>query len=428
MENKELVSLYDAKISLINGCFLQNSNDVNLIKLLSLMSIFFKEKFQNDKLIQYLEVNILRPNSYRITDFHSLIQTIEEFISQFKSEEEKQIVDIFLKIFTFINDGISNIENDDKTAENIVKLIDNSVCEQKDLIDGIIKKLNEPKQCKISADKKKIYTLSPTDGIMKLNNNPYSFFVSKVLDLKPIDEWNNAVNPTIYGTIIHQIMENFGKRCKAVKSDINNNFDSIECLNLEAVFNEILADVLKKNKIKMNSFLRQKFEKVSKIAVDIELNAIKNNHYVFIEQQLQTFIDGVRIYAKADRIEIDYKNKFIYIFDYKTGTIPSEMEEKNGSKPQLLVIAMLILNQPKYSGFVVKKMEYVDLSGKAKQENITINVENIENVEKNIKKQVETYFENGYPKVENMKYIKQSGMLYENDYAIMKFYREKFIS
>ena len=88
---------------------------------------------------------------------------------------------------------------------------------------------------------------------------------------------------------------------------------------------------------------------------------------------------------------------------------------------------MLILKKPEYKDYLIKKMQYIDLSGKEKIENQTIDTEEVACVEKNIANQIATFFKNGEPIVEKMYYIKPSGSLYENDIAVMKMYRENFI-
>lgn len=157
------------------------------------------------------------------------------------------------------------------------------------------------------------------------------------------------------------------------------------------------------------------------------MEALKKNYRVLSEKEYLTIIDGVRIYAKADRVEIDDKNRYIYIYDFKTGEIPSNDDEKNGTKTQLLIIAILILKLQQYKDYSIKRMQYIDLSGKENVTNNDIDVNEIYNAENNIRQQISVYFSNGKPNVKNMIYIEPSGFLYQKDYYLMKFYRKKFI-
>ena len=418
MENDNLTLLNVAQNKLIEESILQNNGDLNLSKLLSLMSLFFKEFFKNDILVQYLEVNVLRQNAYKVTNCKSLVSLLKDFLIEKNNNTEKQVIEIFIKIF---NDIDKYFEVQQKpNASGLHEVIKESFVNQKQNIDIILNILNNVEQKQMATEGKKVYTLSPTKGIAMLNNNPYSFFVSKVLNLEPIEDWNNTVSTKTHGLMVHQIMECFTKKCRNYKYDADWDM-------LRRVFDESLTESLVKSNMQITSFLKQKLKKIKEIAVKLELDAIKNNRSVYAEYPLQTVINGVKIYAKADRIEFDNKNKLIYIFDYKTGTIPSNADEVNGAKPQLSIIAMLILKKPEYKDYLIKKMQYIDLSGKEKIENQTIDTEEVAYVEKNIANQIATFFKNGEPIVEKMYYIKPSGSLYENDIAVMKMYRENFI-
>ena len=418
MENDNLTLLNVAQNKLIEESILQNNGDLNLLTLLSLMSLFFKEFFKNDILVQYLEVNVLRQNAYKITNCKSLVALLEDFLIEKNDSTEKQVIEIFIKIFNDI-DKYFEVQQKPNTS-GLYEVIKESFVNQKQNIDIVLNILNNVEQKQMATEGKKVYTLSPTKGIAMLNNDPYSFFVSKVLNLEPIEDWNNTVSTKTHGLIVHQIMECFAKKCRNYKYNA-------DCDMLRRVFDESLTESLVKSNMQITSFLKQKLKKIKEIAVKLELDAIKNNRSVYAEYPLQTVINGVKIYAKADRIEFDNKNKLIYIFDYKTGTIPKNADEVNGTKPQLSIIAMLILKNPEYKDFLIKKMQYIDLSGKEKIENQTIDTEEVAHVEKNIANQIETFFKNGEPIIEKMYYIKPSGSLYEDDIAVMKMYRENFI-
>ena len=160
-----------------------------------------------------------------------------------------------------------------------------------------------------------------------------------------------------------------------------------------------------------------------------EKECFLENRTAIVEKKYSMMIDGVKIEAKADRIEVNKMNKSLYIYDYKTGNLPTDKQENNGEKTQLLIIATILLNEAEYLDYQVKRLVYVDLSGKdeLKLHNEYIDIANISLTEDRLKAMVNMYFENGEPIVQKMEYIEPSGMIYNNDIEMMKFYREPFL-
>ena len=433
-------NIKDIKINFINTIF-QDLNNINTIKLMSLLSLVFKETFQNDKLIQDFEVYFLRKENYKITTFRSLIQTIEYCVKENfeKQEKEKDLlfkcVSLLENILKKIDTNISNNEvtNNKIDPEKFIEAMDVSLKENSVYILEYIETTSK-KQTIISFPNEKKYSLTPTVGIKMLNNNPYSFFVEKILGLKQIDGWTNNIDACLYGTLVHEIMQIFAEKCNKIKSTFisnkDNKYTKINIKNeFKKIFNETTSQASITTKIKINNFFKKKLLNIENIAVEIEYNAFKNNRIVFAEKSYSAIIDGIKVYAKADRIEIDSINQDIYIYDFKSGSnIPTKKDEENGSNPQLLIIAMLISKQ--YKNFHIKNATYVDISGKkdCKDEEFSITDSDISDIENNIKQQIKKYFHNGEPNIDKMSYIRPSLYhLYDKDVLIMKLYRNNFI-
>lgn len=433
----------DVKINLINTIF-QDLGNINTIKLMSLLSIVFKEKFQNDELIQDFEVHFLRKENYKITTFKSLIQIAEYWVKENFEKQEKEkdflfkCVSLLMNILKKIDISIPNNETADNKIdpEKFMEVMDISLKENSVYISEYIDTTSE-KQTIISFPNEKKYNLTPTVGIKMLNNNPYDFFVEKVLGLKPIDEWSNDIDARAYGTLVHKIMQIFAEKCNKTKNTFfgnkNNKYNKYTKIDIKnefkKIFNEIIEQEQTATNTKINNFFRKKLLNIEDVAVEIEYNAFKKNRIVFAEKSYSTIIDGIRVYAKADRIEIDDINRDIYIYDFKSGSnIPTKKDEENGSSPQLLVIAMLISKQ--YKNFHIKNATYIDISGKKdyKNEEFDITDDDICKTENNIKQQIKKYFCNGKPNIDKMSYIRPSLChLYDIDIFIMKLYRNNFI-
>lgn len=407
-------------------------NNLNLINLLSLLSLLFKMNFKNDNIIQYLETDIFRANSYKITDFNSIVNIIEQN-EKFQAENKKfnciiEYNAICKNMFEHLDCAIK--AGSISTANNLIDAINEFLQQKQDVILKATSQ-NQDQQGEFLTDYKKQYALSPTSGIALLNNNPYGFFVSKVLGLTPIDDWTNNVDARLQGEIVHQIMQVFAEKCRSIAVKVKQ-YDQLNKFknDYEHIFNDIVESILSSNKIKINDFLKQKLKNIKNIAIQLEFNCAKNQRIVFVEKGYSHTINNIKIYARADRVEIDDNRKEIYIFDFKTGILPDTTQEKNGIKPQLSIIAMLILKLPQYKNYSIKKMQYIDLSGKENASNKIIDLNSIDDINKietNIKSQIETFFKNGVPIIENMFYIKQTGQTYSQDIAIAKIHRDNFV-
>ena len=414
------------------------TDELDLIKFLSLLSLLFKDHLQNDILVQILEVEYLRPNAYKITDIHSLLKVIDSDVkSDAKDTKQRQredilrdmcktfcfqIVNVLCDLFTKCNNNV--------TPESFVDTIDQVLSQNKDTLQKNIA-LSEERQMTLPILYDKCYTLSPTSGIAMLNNNPYSFFVSKVLGLRPIIEWDNAMNASVYGDFIHQIARDFADECSKISSETSVDRQALPSHDKYChCFWQIVKKVLQDRCLMCDDFLKHKLQNIQKILINLEQTSARFGRVVWVEKELFTVIDGVRIFARADRVEINLKRQEIYIYDFKTGDIPDNKKELDGTKSQLSVIAMLMLKKPEYKNFTIKELLYIDLSGKDKVANEEIFVQNdpeLKIVENNLRQQVSMFFKNGQPQIDKMFYIKPTGKIYDEQRAVMYLHRDDFV-
>ena len=465
-------NMLHAEIFLVTQLLEDNKNDTfDVEKFLSLLSLIFKRTLKNDDLLQDFEVNILRPNSYRLFSFEDLLEIINKVSN---NETSKAKWEIFCQITTIIIDFLANKNNEMQTDINIndavlrtqksnernddqyvrkyndkniknnkITIIDNNQINYTDsnitnsnkqndnkhiernndkkaknskaiitdgerndninndiatIIDNIAQMIllnknltsQEPLQQSIEDVKNKAIILSPTSGILMLNNNPYLFFIKKILGISPIDDWCDRLNTKIYGTLIHNIMQKFAYKCIELSLNDINNYNFIQ-----KIYTQTVNDVVKDFGIQLNEFLEEKIKLISETAIMLEANAKRQNIQVLIEKKFSHQINGITIEARADRAEIDNKNKYIYIYDYKTGNLPENSQEVNGEKTQLLIIAVLISKMEQYKNYKVKKLQYIDLSGKHHyhhQSNGEIDVNKIKHTEVNLCKLIDKFF------------------------------------
>jgi len=418
MQGQQQLSYKETEIILLNK-ILKNEDSFDNINFITILSLIFKRTIKNDNLIQMFETEFLRKNSYKINSLQDLYKELQNE----DNIKYNNIVNIVKKIIDYLEKDktLSNNDNKDFQQEkDIINIIEQYIKENFSK-----ENINQNNQLHIQTQRNIKYGLTPTQGVAMLNNNPYSFFVNKVLKLSPIEQWTNNIDSRHYGEIIHRIMELFSYKTKNILKQDNTTLKG----QLEYIFNQTMMEVLQQNKIKINFFLREKINNIREIAIDMETEAINNGRIIEVEKKYKTIIDNIEISARADRIEIDNKKKEIYIYDFKTGQLPKNADEINGKKTQLLIIAMLILKQKEYKDFSIKRMRYIDISGKKNQKNEDIDLAEISFIEPKIINMINQYFdENQQPIIENMKYIQPSNnMIYDNDIMIMKFARKSFI-
>ena len=384
------------------------------------MSIIFKRE-KKDNIIQDFEVGFLRQNDFKIKSFKDLAKIIR-IENERNIKNNKQIKWTNIELMAEEITKLNNLkENEEETIKKVIEIIRNTAKQEENIKQTELQQTFDV--CKI-----KTFSLSPTSGIKKLNSNPYSFFIDKILNIKPIEDWNERIDSRIYGIIIHETMEVFANICKSVP---------IENINTD-LFLEIANKLLLNEQISLTKFIFSKLIKLSNFAVKLEKEAKKNNREVITERKYDYIFKNVKINATADRVEIDHRKKEIYIYDFKTGGIPTEEQELKGEKTQLSIIALLLLQEKYYLDYSIKRMSYINFSGNNKKIFIDINTNMIFNkyndfnsIEYNINELLEHYFENGKAKdVSNYPYVRQSSFnMYKQDLEYLQLSRKvKIIS
>lgn len=382
--------------------------EFDAISFASLISFLFR-KYELDYLIQDFEINFLRKNDFKLKNFKAFKQVLIKELQNHPTKNDdwfflKQVIlkigDEFEKNKSIIEQckqyNFEYLEKKNNLYYMLLTAINNDIQKYKEILSKNHKNNQQLQQSFDDYNNQKTISLSPTQGIMMLNENPYRFFIEKILCISSIDEWETTESAKLYGDIIHRIMYSFSLKCK----DVKNYFD---------ITNKLFYDVALKllnEEDNINSFITSKIEQIATIAVKLEYEAKFYNREVLCEKEFSHIFNGIKIRAKADRVEIDHNNKQIYIYDYKTGAnLPQNSEEENGEKTQVSIIAIL-MKYCGYKDFNIKKMTYISLSGKELFNNEEIDVGIIDDVETNLINMLNFYFTNGAPNIEKMKHIR----------------------
>lgn len=178
-------------------------------------------------------------------------------------------------------------------------------------------------------------TLSVTQ-IEKLIRDPYSVYVSKILNLKKLERLEKVPDQLEFGNFIHQVIDELNKKYSNIKQN--------------EIFEELIACGKQKLVHIMHNPIVQKmwwprFQKIAEWIMDFEeFKRANGKTKVYSEVKgsisFMTSAGAFTLTAKADRIEVT-ENNTVCIIDFKTGTIPSNQDVISGFSPQLSLEALI---------------------------------------------------------------------------------------
>jgi len=187
--------------------------------------------------------------------------------------------------------------------------------------------------------------------VEKLMRDPYSIYASKILKLKPLEPIDKKPNQLEFGNIIHDIINTFNNQHSKIKEHdyyqklIEIGEQKLQSLNTNPIIHKLWIP---------------RFSKIAKYLTEYETlsrKSCKINSEVVNEI---TLTKNFSLIAKIDRIESRLSNDTVAIGDFKTGTIPTQEDIKNGLSPQLTLGAFLVesINKNKK----VTEMIYIQLA------------------------------------------------------------------
>ncbi len=166
-----------------------------------------------------------------------------------------------------------------------------------------------------------------------LTNNPYAFYVHRILKLSPLQPMDSQIGALERGILIHDIFREFvetyhqkwpGDPYSALLEVAKKYFDSISEENEVTVF------------------WWQQFKQMAKWFVEQEARRqsdVQTSH-AEIKGEFMTDLE-ILIKAKADRIDV-FKDGRVEIIDYKTGMPPRKGDVQTGMAPQLPLEAWIL--------------------------------------------------------------------------------------
>ena len=202
----------------------------------------------------------------------------------------------------------------------------------------------------------RINRLSVTQ-VERLIRDPYAVYAAKILQLKKLDPLGREPDAMIRGIALHSVMEQFVKKWPDnLPDDASDAFLSVA--------EKVLAE-----EVPWPAMQRIWLMRLARIADwFIEGEAARRKRSLILRQEVDGHRNipelGFTLTAKADRIDQD-ANGGLIIYDYKSGSPPSEQEVKYFKKQLKLEAAIAAVGGFKnIPAATPSKLEYIGLSDK----------------------------------------------------------------
>ena len=174
-------------------------------------------------------------------------------------------------------------------------------------------------------------TLSVTE-IRTLKRDPYAIHAKHVLRLVPVDPLMRAPDAALRGTVIHKVLEVFIARTLQDPATLTPR-------HLVEVCREQLDQLVPWPEVR--ALWEGRIARVAEWFVKAEVERQAKGHPVLSEHKGQAAIEdlGFTLVGKPDRIDMGHDGR-ITIYDYKSGTPPTEPAQVEYDRQLLLLAAM----------------------------------------------------------------------------------------
>ena len=206
----------------------------------------------------------------------------------------------------------------------------------------------------------------PVTGIETLIRDPYAIYAREILRLRPLDPLRAAPDVRLRGTVLHKVMETFVRRG-------GHRAPEGGWRALMAATDEVLeADVPWPA---ARILWRQRIERVAEWFLEFE--AANAGTPVLLERPGAAMVEGTdfTLTARPDRID-RLEDGRLHIYDYKTGTPPSQKAQEYFNQQLALQAAMARLGAFEHIGPAdVGAASYVGLGSTPKVEPVAVDPE-----------------------------------------------------
>ena len=167
--------------------------------------------------------------------------------------------------------------------------------------------------------------------------DPYAYYASRILRLKPLDPLEAEIGAREYGDVVHAAMKRF--------------VDALPPRPLppaaaQALWQEASEAALAEPLLReaLRAFWEPRLARIGAFVIEAEANLRAAQPVIqsHTEVKANLRLSGVTLHARADRVDV-LADGTLRILDYKTGTTPTAKQVETGTAPQLALEALLAM-------------------------------------------------------------------------------------
>jgi len=167
--------------------------------------------------------------------------------------------------------------------------------------------------------------------------DPYAYYASRILRLKPLDPLEAEIGAREYGDVVHAAMKRF--------------VDALPPRPLppaaaQALWQEASEAALAEPLLReaLRAFWEPRLARIGAFVIEAEANLRAAQPVIqsHTEAKANLRLSGVTLHARADRVDL-LADGTLRILDYKTGTTPTAKQVEAGTAPQLALEALLAM-------------------------------------------------------------------------------------
>lgn len=294
-----------------------SSRDVNAINL---MTIHASKGLEFDTVFYYKRKsnkgNTDKSNLKSYLDFDEKFNDVKKFMLLFSGYDKKMIGNDLRKLIdkNIQKEEMEEINNDyvalTRAKKNLILLFDAEVTKEKGYTDPLAKRIID------------VYK----------NENEYEYETGQIIESEIPEETTDTSDVKISDSLFKTYFNDDKLRMEKSSNTLENEFKRKKGLAMHYYFEHILND-LENDKIMAKSALYSRYGNM--LGKNIVENLVKRLDK-FILENSEIYDSKYKVYTEfeilnkdgkkrvIDRINIDEKNKKVYIFDYKTGDNPEE--------------------------------------------------------------------------------------------------------
>ena len=305
-----------------------SSRDVNAINL---MTIHASKGLEFDTVFYYKRKsnkgNTDKSNLKSYLDFDEKFNDVKKFMLLFSGYDKKMIGNDLRKLIdkNIQKEEMEEINNDyvalTRAKKNLILLFDAEVTKEKGYTDPLAKRIIDVYKNENKHENK--------------HENEYEYETGQIVESEIPEETTDTSDVKISDSLFKTYFNDDKLRMEKSSNTLENEFKRKKGLAMHYYFEHILND-LENDKIMAKSALYSRYGNM--LGKNIVENLVERLDK-FILENAEIYDSKYKVYTEfeilnkdgkkrvIDRINIDEKNKKVYIFDYKTGDNPEENEK-----------------------------------------------------------------------------------------------------